>query len=66
MRETLYDLRQRFRNQRLGPQIFKLYVLILLQGLNYLHAECRLIQTGKFKDRYIRRYSSYLTSPSRS
>lgn len=47
MRETLYDLRSRFKNQRFPPQILKLYVVHLLQGLNYLHSECHLIHTGE-------------------
>ncbi|KAG4439766.1 hypothetical protein IFR05_004734 [Cadophora sp. M221] len=47
MRETLYDFRNRFKNRRFPPQILKLYVTLLLQGLNYLHSECRLIHTGK-------------------
>lgn len=47
MRETLYDFRSRFKNQRFPPQILKLYVVLLLQGLNYLHSECHLIHTGK-------------------
>ena len=47
MRETLYDFRCRFRNKRFPPQILKLYVALLLQGLNYLHSECFLIHTGK-------------------
>lgn len=47
MRETLYCLRQRFRNKRLSPRILKLYIALLLQGLNYLHSECHLIHTGK-------------------
>ncbi len=47
MRETLHDFRSRFKNQRFPPQILKLYVVLLLQGLNYLHSECHLIHTGK-------------------
>lgn len=47
MRETLYDLRQRLKNRRLPPKILKLYIALLLQGLNYLHSECHLIHTGK-------------------
>jgi hypothetical protein len=47
MRETLYEFRCRFKNQRFPPQILKLYVALLLQGLNYLHSECYLIHTGK-------------------
>ncbi|KAH9212271.1 kinase-like domain-containing protein [Leptodontidium sp. 2 PMI_412] len=43
--ETLYDFRNRFKNQRFPPQILRLYVALLLQGLNYLHSECHLIHT---------------------
>jgi len=47
MRETLYDFRSRFKKQRFPPHILKLYIAILLQGLNYLHSEYHLIHTGK-------------------
>ena len=47
MRETMYDFRNRFRYKRFPPQILKLYIVLLLQGLNYLHSECHLIHTGK-------------------
>ena len=43
----MYDFRCRFKKQRFSPKILKLYVAILLQGLNYLHSECHLIHTGK-------------------
>jgi serine/threonine-protein kinase SRPK3 len=49
MREMLYDFRNRFINQRLSPPILKLYVVLLLQGLNYLHSECHMVHTGKFR-----------------
>ncbi|RDL35336.1 uncharacterized protein BP5553_07267 [Venustampulla echinocandica] len=39
MRETLYDFQRRFKNRRLPRQLLKLYVVLLLQGLNYLHSE---------------------------
>ena len=47
MRETLCCFRKRFKKQRLPPQFLKLYIAVLLQGLNYLHSECHFIHTGK-------------------
>ncbi|QLI65411.1 Dual specificity protein kinase [Metarhizium brunneum] len=45
MRETLFQFQQRLPRQRLGPPIFKAYMFCLLQALDYLHTECRLIHT---------------------
>lgn len=47
LRETLCTFRDRFINCRFPPKILKLYVILLLQALNYLHTECHLIHTGK-------------------
>lgn len=46
MRETLSQFQQRLPRQRLGPPLFKAYMFCLLQALDYLHTECRLIHTG--------------------
>ncbi|KID94346.1 protein kinase domain protein, partial [Metarhizium majus ARSEF 297] len=45
MRETLFQFQQRLPRQRLGPPLFKAYMFCLLQALDYLHTECRLIHT---------------------
>lgn len=45
MRETLYQFQRRLPQQRLGLPIFKAYVFCLLQALDYLRTECRLIHT---------------------
>lgn len=47
MRETLYDLMWRFKGNKLPPQLLKLYLNLLLQTLDYLHQECRMIHTGQ-------------------
>jgi serine/threonine protein kinase len=47
MRETLHSFQRRFKNKQFPPQLLKLYIVLLLQGLNYLHSECHLIHTGK-------------------
>ncbi|EPE26262.1 Protein kinase-like (PK-like) [Glarea lozoyensis ATCC 20868] len=50
MRETMLDFQNRFRNQRFPPKILRLYIALLLQGLNYLHSECHLIHTDLKSD----------------
>src|SRR4051812_47694374 len=47
MRETLFQLQRRMPRQRLALPLFKLYIYCLLEALDYLHAECRIIHTGK-------------------
>lgn len=46
MRETLSQFQQRLPRQRLGLPLFKAYIFCLLQALDYLHTDCRLIHTG--------------------
>ncbi|KAI5464267.1 kinase domain protein [Mariannaea sp. PMI_226] len=46
MRETLFQLQHRLRRQRLAPPLFKFFTFCLLQAVDYLHNECRLIHTG--------------------
>ncbi|POR39058.1 Serine/threonine-protein kinase SRPK [Tolypocladium paradoxum] len=45
MRETLFQFQRRMPGQRLAMPLFKPYVYLLLQALDYLHTECRLIHT---------------------
>lgn len=47
MREPLWILQRRFVHQIIPLRIAKAYLLILLAGLDFLHAECRLVHTGK-------------------
>ncbi|OAQ58757.1 kinase domain-containing protein [Pochonia chlamydosporia 170] len=50
MRETLSQFQQRLPRQRLGLSLFKAYMFCLLQALDYLHTDCRLIHTGMSLD----------------
>jgi hypothetical protein len=47
MRGTLFSLQNLFPQQKLPLPLFKLFTYGLLQALDYLHNECRLIHTGK-------------------
>lgn len=47
MRETLYNFQRRMPRSRLPGPVFKSYMFLLLQALDYLHTECHLIHTGK-------------------
>lgn len=46
MRETLSQFQTRLPRERLSLPLFKLYIYILLQALDYLHTKCHLIHTG--------------------
>ncbi|KAL1853634.1 hypothetical protein VTK73DRAFT_8914 [Phialemonium thermophilum] len=46
MRETLSQFRTRLPRGRVSMPLFKLYVYMLLQALDYLHTRCHLIHTG--------------------
>lgn len=49
MRDPLWLLRRRVCGERVTRDwlpIFKLYIQILLEGLDYMHSECRLVHTG--------------------
>ncbi|KND93789.1 Serine/threonine-protein kinase SRPK, partial [Tolypocladium ophioglossoides CBS 100239] len=45
MRETLFRFQRRLPQQRLALPLFRCYIFLLLQTLDYLHTECRLIHT---------------------
>ncbi|CAG8027706.1 unnamed protein product [Penicillium nalgiovense] len=47
MREPMTVFQQRFENGRMPLPVAKAYIGLLLLGLQYLHAECRLVHTGK-------------------
>ncbi|CAI7631859.1 unnamed protein product [Penicillium palitans] len=45
MREPMSVFQKRFENRRMPLPVAKAYIQLLLLGLQYLHAECRLIHT---------------------
>ncbi|KAM5347419.1 hypothetical protein ACJ41O_010424 [Fusarium nematophilum] len=45
MRETLHHWQRRLPQQRLALPLFKSYLFLILQALDYLHTDCRLIHT---------------------
>ena len=47
MRETLSRFQRRLPGQRLEKRLFKLYLYLLLQALDYLHRERHIIHTGE-------------------
>ncbi|KAJ5200680.1 hypothetical protein N7472_005884 [Penicillium cf. griseofulvum] len=47
MREPMTYFQQRFENRRMPLPVAKAYIVLLLLGLQYLNAECRLIHIGK-------------------
>ncbi len=49
MRESLWVFQKRFRDGKLPPAVLKIYVKVLLLGLNYLHSECHIIHTGEIE-----------------
>lgn len=49
MREPLWLFRRRFGADKVTRPflpVFKAYLRILLEGLDYLHSECHIIHTG--------------------
>lgn len=46
MREPLWIFQQRCRNKRFPLGLLKGYIKLLLQGLDYLHSECKIIHAG--------------------
>ena len=57
MREPLWLFRRRFGADRVTHPflpLFKAYLRILLEGLDYLHSECHIIHTGSIS------YSSFI------
>jgi len=51
MREPLSQFQQRLASHRIPPQLLKVYVEFILQGLEYLHTDCQIIHTGLFSVR---------------
>jgi serine/threonine-protein kinase SRPK3 len=48
MREPLSQFQHRLVGDKIPPQLLKVYIDFLLQGLDYLHSECQIIHTGLF------------------
>ena len=48
MREPLSQFQHRLVGDSIPPQLVKVYVDFILQGLDYLHSECHIIHTGLF------------------
>ncbi|OJD18837.1 CMGC/SRPK protein kinase [Emergomyces pasteurianus Ep9510] len=45
MREPFWIYRKRFRDERVPLLLLKTYIQILLEGLDYLHTECKVVHT---------------------
>jgi serine/threonine protein kinase len=48
MREPLWLFQRRWGG-KLPPALLKVYLRLLLRGLDYLHSECYIIHTGEFE-----------------
>ena len=46
MREPLSQFQHRLVGDVIPPQLLKVYVEFMLQGLEYLHSDCQVIHTG--------------------
>lgn len=49
MRETLSLFQSRLKQKRFTLELMKIYVVCLLNGLDYLHSECRVVHAGELK-----------------
>lgn len=47
LRETMELFTKRWENQRMPLPVAKAYILFLLLGMDYLHAECHVAHTGE-------------------
>ncbi|KAA6414730.1 MAG: hypothetical protein FRX48_01480 [Lasallia pustulata] len=56
LREPLWIFQRRWEDGKLPPSIVKVYTRFLLQGLNYLHSECRVIHTDLKPDNIMMRF----------
>ncbi|KAL3419978.1 serine/threonine-protein kinase SRPK3 [Phlyctema vagabunda] len=50
MREPLSQFQHRLVGDCIPPQLLKVYVDFMLQGLEYLHSDCQIIHTGLCSD----------------
>jgi serine/threonine protein kinase len=53
MRETLSLFQFRLKSKRFTLELMKMYLVCLLNGLDYLHSECRIIHTGELKSAFL-------------
>jgi hypothetical protein len=49
MRETLSLFQSRLKNKRFTLERMKMYLVCLLNGLDYLRSECRIVHAGELK-----------------
>ena len=49
MRETLLLFQSRLKNKIFTLELMKMYLVCLLNGLDYLHSECRVVHAGELK-----------------
>jgi serine/threonine protein kinase len=47
MRETLSLFQSRLKQKRFPLELLKMYLVCLLNGLDYLHSECHVIHAGE-------------------
>lgn len=48
MREPLWLFRRRFKDGTIPLGLVKIYIKVLLMGLDYLHTKCKIVHTGMF------------------
>lgn len=46
MREPLSQFQHRLVGDKIPPQLLKVYIDFILQGLEYLYSNCQIIHTG--------------------
>lgn len=51
LREPLWMYCQRFVGNVIPPNVVKVLVRMILEGLDYLHSQCQVIHTGRYHDR---------------
>lgn len=49
IRETLALFQSRLKKKRFPLDLLKLYLVCLLNGLDYLHSECRIVHAGELR-----------------
>jgi len=49
MRETLSLFQSRLKDKRFTLELLKIYLVCVLNGLDYLHSECRIVHSGELR-----------------
>lgn len=49
MREPFWLFQRRWDDNKIPPEILKIYLRFILQGLDYMYSECRIIHTGELR-----------------